>query len=112
MIMYQLEDTIAAIATPAGVGGIGIIRLSGERALSIAGQLLIGKKIAEPKRQILFSKFKNPQTGEFLDEGLLLVMPKPQSYTTEDVVEFHVHGSPALLEKMIEVLISQGVRVA
>jgi tRNA modification GTPase len=80
--------------------------------LSIAGQLLIGKKIAEPKRQILFSKFKNPQTGEFLDEGLLLVMPKPQSYTTEDVVEFHVHGSPVLLEKIMEVLVSQGARVA
>src|SRR5437016_4990341 len=109
--MYQVEDTIAAIATPAGVGGIGIIRLSGGKALSIAGGFLIDKKVVESKRQIFFSKFQNPQTGEFLDEGLLLVMPKPHSYTAEDVVEFHMHGSPALLEKMIEVLISQGVRV-
>ena len=110
--MYELEDTITAIATPAGVGGIGIIRLSGAKAFEIAQSLLPEAKPFEKRRQILFTAFRHPQTGESLDEGLLLVMPAPQSYTTEDVVEFHVHGSPLLLEKIIEILAKLGARLA
>ena len=110
--MYQLEDTIAAIATPAGVGGIGIVRLSGEKALSIAGRILVSPPSLKPQRQMHFGKFKSPQTDEILDEGLLLVMPKPHSYTAEDVVEFHCHGSPAVLERLMEILVSQGARPA
>ncbi|HXL73862.1 MAG TPA: tRNA uridine-5-carboxymethylaminomethyl(34) synthesis GTPase MnmE [bacterium] len=110
--MYELQDTITAIATPAGVGGIGIIRLSGDKAFEIAQKLLPEAKPFEKRRQILFTAFQHPQTGESLDEGLLLIMPNPQSYTTEDVVEFHVHGSPLLLEKMIELLAGLGARLA
>jgi len=110
--MYQLEDTIAAIATPAGIGGVGIVRLSGEKAISIAREVLTPRGKLEPQRQLLFGKFRNPQNGEILDEGLLLVMPKPQSYTTEDVVEFHAHGSPPVLEKLMEVLVTLGARPA
>lgn len=110
--MYELDDTITAIATPAGVGGIGIIRLSGAKALDIAQKLLPEGKSFEKKRQILFTPFRQPQTGEFLDEGLLLIMPGPQSYTTEDVVEIHVHGSPLLLEKILELLVTLGARLA
>ena len=110
--MYQLEDTIAAIATPAGIGGIGIVRLSGEKAFSIARQVLAPSAPWKDQRQMLLGKFRNPQTGETLDEGLLLVMPKPQSYTTEDVVEFHAHGSPPVLEKLMEVLVALGARPA
>lgn len=110
--MYQLEDTIAAIATPAGMGGIGIVRVSGEKAFSAAHQVFISSSPLERRRQVLFGKFHNSQTGEILDEGILLVMPKPQSYTTEDVVEFHAHGSPPILEKLMQVLVSLGVRPA
>jgi tRNA modification GTPase len=110
--MYELQDTITAIATPAGVGGIGIIRLSGDKAFEIAQKLLPEAKPFEKRRQILFTDFRHPQTGESLDEGLLLIMPNPQSYTTEDVVEFHVHGSPLLLEKIIELLAGLGARLA
>src|SRR5579862_5073520 len=110
--MYQLEDTIAAIATPAGTGGIGIVRLSGEKAFSIAEQVFAPSHPLKHLRQVLFGKFGNPRTGEILDEGLLLVMPKPQSYTTEDVVEFHAHGSPPVLEKLMEVLVELGARPA
>ncbi len=110
--MYELEDTITAIATPAGVGGIGIIRVSGAKAFEIAQKLMPETKPFEKRRQIVFTAFRHPQTGESLDEGLLLVMPGPQSYTTEDVVEFHVHGSPLLLEKIIELLASLGARLA
>jgi|SRR5579871_4523464 len=110
--MYQLEDTIAAIATPAGTGGIGIVRLSGEKAFSIAEQVFAPSHPLKHLRQVLFGKFGNPRTGEILDEGLLLVMPKPQSYTTEDVVEFHAHGSPPVLEKLMEILVALGARPA
>jgi tRNA modification GTPase len=110
--MYQLEDTIAAIATPAGIGGIGIVRLSGDKALPIAQQVFVSSAKPGRQKQVLFGKFENPQTREILDEGLLLVMPKPRSYTTEDVVEFHAHGSPSVLEKMMEVLVSLGARPA
>jgi tRNA modification GTPase len=110
--MYRLEDTIAAIATPAGVGGLGIVRLSGEEAFPIAGRLFLPAKPLDRRRQILFGKFKDPKTGEILDEGLLLVMPKPHSYTTEDVIEFHVHGSPALLAQLMEILVGLGTRPA
>ncbi len=110
--MYELQDTITAIATPAGVGGIGIIRLSGSQVFEIAQKLLPNAKSFEKRRQILFTAFRHPQTGESLDEGLLLIMPGPQSYTAEDVVEFHLHGSPLLLEKIIEVLVGLGARLA
>jgi tRNA modification GTPase len=110
--MYELNDTIVAIATPAGVGGLGIVRLSGGNALGIAGQLFTSSHSLPSKRQMLFGKFKHPETGEVLDEGLLLVMPKPHSYTAEDVVEFHAHGSPALLARLVELLIALGARAA
>ena len=110
--MYELNDTIVAIATPAGVGGLGVVRLSGGNALVIAGRIFASSRSPSSKRQMLFGKFKNPQTGEVLDEGLLLVMPKPHSYTAEDVVEFHAHGSPVLLAQLVELLIALGARAA
>jgi tRNA modification GTPase len=110
--MYELNDTIVAIATPAGTGGLGIVRLSGGNALGIARQLFASSQSPSSKRQMLFGKFKNPQTGEVLDEGLLLVMPKPHSYTAEDVVEFHAHGSPALLAQLVELMVDLGARTA
>jgi tRNA modification GTPase len=110
--MYELNDTIVAIATPAGVGGLGIVRLSGGNALGIAGRIFASSRSLSSQRQMLFGKFKHPETGEVLDEGLLLVMPKPHSYTAEDVVEFHAHGSPALLARLVELLVALGARAA
>ena len=110
--MYQIEDTICAIATPAGTGGIGIIRLSGPQALALASSVFEGTSLPARRREILFGKFKDPASGEILDEGLLLVMPGPASYTGEDVVEFHAHGSSVLLGRLMEVLVSLGARLA
>ncbi len=110
--MYQLEDTIAAIATPAGVGGIGIVRVSGTMALEAARALFPMEKPLEKKRALLLGKFQDPRDGEVLDEGLLLLMPGPHSYTAEDVVEFHAHGSPTLLSKLMEILVSLHIRPA
>lgn len=110
--MYQVQDTIAAIATPSGIGGIGIVRVSGDKAFSIAEKILISSHSLDRRREIILGKFQDPRTREILDEGILLVMPKPHSYTSEDVIEFHVHGSPSVLEKLIEILVSLGVRPA
>ena len=86
--------------------------MSGEKAFSLAKKIFTSLRSFELKRQVLFGKFQNPSTGEPLDEGILLVMPKPHSYTTEDVVEFHAHGSPPVLEKLMEALVSLGARPA
>jgi tRNA modification GTPase len=110
--MYQLDDTICAIATPAGVGGIGVVRLSGPEAIPKAKRAFQNPRGVEKRREILFGKFIDPGTQEVLDEGLLLIMPGPHSYTGEDVVEFHAHGSPALLSKLVEVLGRLGARPA
>ncbi len=110
--MYQLEDTIAAIATPAGIGGIGVIRVSGSKALDTIQSFHTSSKILERKRQISFVKIRDHRSGEILDEALILVMPGPHSYTTEDVVEFHLHGNPRILNKIMEIITSMGVRPA
>ncbi|HVZ80050.1 MAG TPA: tRNA uridine-5-carboxymethylaminomethyl(34) synthesis GTPase MnmE [bacterium] len=110
--MYELNDTIAAIATPPGMGGLGVLRLSGSRAFAIAGKVFASKGPIEARRQMLFGKFKDPRTGEILDEGLLLVMPQPHSYTAEDVVELHAHGSPSLLRGLLDLLLREGARAA
>src|SRR5258708_30312352 len=110
--MYELDDTIVAIATPAGVGGIGVVRLSGPEAIPTAKRVFQNPRGVEKRREILFGKFIDPVDYEVLDEGLLLVMPGPHSYTGEDVVEFHAHGSPALLSKLVEGLGRLGARPA
>jgi tRNA modification GTPase len=94
------------------MGGIGIVRVSGTQAFSMAQTLFKSKKVLETKRQVLLGWFQDPETGELLDEGLLLAMPRPNSFTAEDVVEFHVHGSPSLLKKLLSLLIKLGVRMA
>jgi tRNA modification GTPase len=118
--MYALEDTIAAVATPAGTGGLGVLRLSGAKALEIAGRIFRGSSRRAGAggpfpllaRGMHFGRFTDPGNGEVLDEGILLAMPGPRSYTGEDVAEFHVHGSPALLSRFLEVLIASGARAA
>ncbi len=111
--MYFLGDTICAIATPMGRGGVGIVRVSGPQAFALAS--LISRKnhlIPTFAPQVLVSKFYHPQTQELLDEGLLLIMTAPKSYTTEDVVEFQIHGSPFILSNFIKILTQQGCRLA
>ena len=115
--MYQyksLEDTIAAIATPPGQGGIGIVRLSGPRALSIAGvvfQLKSNKKIADaPTHTVHYGRII--RGGRAIDEGLLTVMRGPKSYTTEDVVEINCHAGLAAVRAVLEAALDAGARLA
>lgn len=110
------EETIAAIATPIGTGGIGIIRVSGDRAMEVAEALFhpSGKRSAKEQKShsVRYGKIIDPKTRELLDEGLLLYMKAPHTFTGEDVVEFQCHGGTYLLRKVLQTILTQGVRLA
>lgn len=102
-------DTIVAIATPPGRGGVGIIRLSGPNAPSIALLLNGGKKLSvRLATYCCFYKSDN----ELLDQGLAIYFKAPNSFTGEDVVEFHAHGSPIVLDMLVKRCVELGARLA
>lgn len=109
--MY-IQDTIAAVATPLGTGGVGIIRVSGDRALTY------GTKLFKPKRintiapgRMYYGDFTD-QRGKHIDTGLFVWFQSPRSFTGEDVVEFHCHGGIVVLNSMLKALFELGVRLA
>lgn len=106
-------DTIAAIATPAGRGGIGIVRLSGPQALRIAPRLVRCNVPLEHGRA-RFARVLDPADREAqpIDEGIVTAFHAPHSYTGEDVVEIAAHGSPLVLEAILHGAIQQGARLA
>ncbi len=104
------EDTIAAIATPPGRGGIGILRLSGPSARAIAEPLLNLRHPLAPA-QARFAKVVD-STGETLDEAVVTFFAAPHSYTSEDVVEIACHGSPVLLDHLLRQCLAAGARLA
>ena len=107
----ELDDTIVAIATPAGRGGIGVVRLSGPAAAAIAGAMLRLRRPLEAGRAV-FGELVEPRTGERLDEVVATYFAAPHSYTTEDVVEISAHGSPVVLRRMVELALEGGARLA
>lgn len=112
--MYR-EDTITAIATPSGEGGVGIIRLSGPDAERIAATVFVrsqGKNGKLKSRRLYHGTIREPKTEKVLDEVLLTVMRKPQSYTGEDVVEVHCHGGMFVVRRVLALMLSQGARHA
>ena len=106
--MVENLDTIVAIATPPGRGGIGVIRLSGTAALGVAHKIV--KRELWP-RYAHFCKFLD-QEGATIDTGLAIHFPAPGSYTGEDVVEFHAHGSRPALAMLVHRAIELGARLA
>jgi tRNA modification GTPase len=106
----QFEDTIVAISTPPGRGGIGIVRLSGPAARTIAEPLL---KLRHPltSAHARFAEILD-STGEILDEAVVTFFEKPHSYTSEDIVEIAAHGSPVLLDLLVRQCLSAGARLA
>jgi tRNA modification GTPase len=113
--MRVLEDTIIAIATPPGFGGLGIVRLSGPSALAAARHIFepkTGKKRPVPDRRPVFGSVRDPETGRPLDEAFLTYFKGPRSYTGEDVVEISTHGSPAVLEAVLRAGTGAGTRLA
>lgn len=103
------EETIVAIATPPGRGGVGIIRLSGPAAYAIALHLT-RKKQLKP-RLATYTSFFNA-SSEVLDSGLALFFKAPHSFTGEDVVEVHAHGSPVVLDLLMKRCVDLGARMA
>ncbi len=104
-------DTIAAIATPPGIGGVGIIRVSGPDVVSIMGQLFPARKAWQP-RYVYYDRVVEPDTGVVLDEGCVVYFEAPQSYTGEDVLELQLHASPQVMQSVLSVLLALDVRLA
>ncbi|MFQ5882476.1 MAG: tRNA uridine-5-carboxymethylaminomethyl(34) synthesis GTPase MnmE [Candidatus Methylomirabilales bacterium] len=110
------QDTIAAIATPPGEGGIGIVRLSGPRALEVAARVFSPSSGADPQQfathTIHHGHVVDPDSGAAVDEVLLLLMRAPTSYTGEDVVELHGHGGRICLQAILHLVLRHGTRPA
>jgi len=112
----SLEDTIAALSTPVGESGIGIVRMSGERSFSIVKKIFRpprGKKIDWASSfRIHYGWIVDPETGKSVDEVLLTLMQAPKTYTREDIVEINCHGGPTPLRKVLELTLKFGARLA
>ena len=112
--MYK-EDTIAAVATPAGEGGVGIVRVSGPDAERIAAALFVraeGKNGRLKSHMLHYGTIRDPKSDKMLDQVLLTVMRKPRSYTGEDVVEVHCHGGVFVVHRILGLVLAQGARHA
>ncbi len=112
--MHQLmgwDDTIVALATPPGVGAIGVIRLSGERAIDIANNLFPSKNLAEQASHVAHVGLLQ-EGNRILDEVVITLFKCPRSYTGEDVVEISCHGSPFVQRQVIDAIIQKGARLA
>jgi tRNA modification GTPase len=109
------NDTIAAIATSPGVGGIGVVRVSGKEAFSLVLPLLRrpgGRTDLPPSHQLTYGHIVDPSTREILDEVLVAFMRAPHTYTREDVVEIQGHGGPLILRRILRAVLAQGARMA
>jgi len=126
--MYSLDDTIAAISTPIGEGGIGIVRMSGPEALTILQKIFVKGKhtnIQSPTSNfqpltsnlqrpnyLYYGHIVDPDTAEVIDEVLVSYMKAPRTYTRQDVVEINCHGGIAPLRRVLELCLRQGARLA
>ena len=112
--MFVPDDTIVAVATPPGRGGIGVVRISGPSAQQVARSMLDREEDLEPRRATYtFVRARTAErAGEHLDEVIATFFPGPASYTAEDVVEISAHGSPAVLGGILREAISAGARLA
>ena len=113
--MY-IRDTIAAIATPLGSGGVAIIRVSGPAALQIAEKVFTGTGTKNgggfESHRLFYGRLINSVDGALIDEGMAVLMRAPRSYTREDVLELHCHGGHYLVRAVLQACISAGARLA
>lgn len=116
---YNLEltfmdiDTIAAISTPVGEGAISIVRLSGQDAINIATKVFRGIDLSKvDSHTIHYGHIVDPITGEVADEALVTVMRAPKTYTREDIVELNCHGGMVAVNRVLEIVLNAGARIA
>ena len=109
-----MEDTIAAVATAYGEGGIGIIRISGEKALSILEEVFefAGETYQIVNRRMTYGRIVDRENEQIIDEVLAVYMKGPKTYTAEDVVEINCHGSMVSLRKTLALVLRKGARLA
>ena len=108
-----MDDTIAAVATAYGEGGIGIIRISGEKSLDILEEIFEFHGIEEiVNRRMTYGKIVDRDNGQTIDEVLAVYMKGPATYTAEDVVEINCHGSTVSLRKTLSLVLRKGARLA
>lgn len=118
MHTQNLDDTIAAIATPSGEGGIGIVRVSGKQAFTIADKIFIGPPSKKPSQflthTVHYGRIIATEGDEpiFIDEVLLILMRAPKTYTCEDIVEIHCHGGLIAVRAILNIVLQQGARLA
>ncbi|MGQ9502108.1 MAG: tRNA uridine-5-carboxymethylaminomethyl(34) synthesis GTPase MnmE [Anaerolineae bacterium] len=114
---FNLDDTIAAIATPLGEGGIGIVKISGPNAIEILHTLFSPPTQSTTSssfqpRQLRWGYIRDPHDGSIVDEVLAVVMPAPHSYTRQDVVEIQSHGGILPVRRILELVLTCGARLA
>ena len=119
--MYSLDDTIAALSTPIGEGGIGIVRMSGPEALAILQKIFVRGKHSNAQypassiqlpNYLYYGHIVDPETAEVIDEVLASYMKAPHTYTRQDVAEINCHGGIAPLRRTLELCLHQGARLA
>ncbi|WEV37008.1 tRNA uridine-5-carboxymethylaminomethyl(34) synthesis GTPase MnmE [Lactobacillus sp. ESL0677] len=106
-------DTIAAISTPIGEGGISIVRMSGEDAVKIANHIFKGANLAKvPSHTIHYGHVIEPETNQVIDEAMVSVMLAPKTFTREDIVEINCHGGIVVTNRILQLLLKEGARMA
>ena len=106
------KDTIVALSTPPGRGGIGVIRLSGKRSLNIARRLVQDENFEPESHRAVLKNLYDLGSGEILDQALVTYFKAPNSFTGEDVVELSCHGSPVLLRSLLDIILNLDARLA
>jgi len=111
----MLEDTIIAVSTPPGYGGLGVVRLSGPNALPVAKVIFRPRRLkwrALQPRALVFGDIQDGENKTIVDEAFLVYFAAPRSYTTENIVEISCHGSPVVLDEIVRLGVKAGARLA
>jgi len=111
-LQNPFHDTIVALATPPGVGAIGVVRVSGRETISLVNEIFYGKDLTKCDSHTISYGTIRSEKKTILDEVLVSIFKAPTSYTTEDVIEVSTHGSAYIIQKVIELIISKGARLA
>ena len=109
--MYK-ADTIAAVATPPGEGGVAMVRLSGPDAKHIGREMLVSTDVGWESHRLYYGKVRDPARGALVDEVMFAFLQGPRSYTGEDTVEIHCHGGPFVVRQVLGLALARGARHA
>lgn len=112
MLRHSVTDTIVAPATPAGIGAIAVIRVSGKKAIEITNAIFSGKDLSQASSHTIHFGTIQSENGEIIDEVLVSIFREPYSFTKENCTEISCHGSPYIVEQILKLLLAKGARMA